>query len=74
MQDFMFRSDVSSSSGTVELMEQVCSQCAKGFGLTNDRKNCLPCPNDCLLCLYASTCIAVTNDQVLALIGVAGGC
>lgn len=55
------------ADGEIEGLDKMCSECERGYGLTDDRKNCVPCPQGCLLCLFASTCIATTNDQVLAL-------
>lgn len=44
-----------------------CSKCLKGYGLSQDQTSCTPCPQGCLLCLYATLCLATTNEQVLAL-------
>ncbi len=36
----------------VNKVTQVCSICRKGFGLSDDRTSCKPCPINCDFCYF----------------------
>ena len=66
--EFMFSNSVSNINADFFYSEQICIQCAEGFGLTLDQLSCQACPSGCLLCLNAfdNSCIA-NSAQELAL-------